>query len=183
MPNILYFGNCIFSSCFWPVHLSYCSILIIDLGIVYLCSTIRNDDRIFSLLFLQIQGWNEVTMVYDGKNMHGTVQNWRGKQHRKKPLTGNWFGIELGLWCLMSLSTILQLYRRRQFYWWWNHDYRRKPRTWRKSLTNFIIYCCIEYTSPWVWFELKIVYIVVRGNDYTGSCKSNYHTIMATTVT
>jgi hypothetical protein len=27
----------------------------------------------------------------------------------------------------------------------WN---RRKPLTCRKSLTNFITYCCIEYTSP-----------------------------------
>jgi len=23
-----------------------------------------------------------------------------------------------------------------------------------KSLTNFIIYCCIEYASPWAGFEL-----------------------------
>ena len=29
-----------------------------------------------------------------------------------------------------------------QFYWW------RKPLTGRKSLTNFITYCCIDYTSP-----------------------------------
>nr|BAK86420.1 BMSP [Mytilus galloprovincialis] len=36
-----------------------------------------------------IQGWNEVTMVYDGKNLHGTVQNWQGKKHKKTPLTGN----------------------------------------------------------------------------------------------
>ena len=55
-------------------------------------------------------------MVYDGKNMHGTVQNWRGKQHRKKPLTGNSVGIELGLSRVMPLSTIFQSYRRCQFY-------------------------------------------------------------------
>ncbi|KAJ8311317.1 hypothetical protein KUTeg_011129 [Tegillarca granosa] len=35
-----------------------------------------------------VPGWNEVTLVYDGRNMHGMVQNWRGKQHQKVPLNG-----------------------------------------------------------------------------------------------
>ena len=34
-----------------------------------------------------------------------------------------------------------------------NRSTRRKPPTCHKSLTNFIIYCCIEYISPWVEFE------------------------------
>ena len=33
---------------------------------------------------------------------------------------------------------------------------------------------CIEYTSPWVGFELTT--LVVIGTDCLGSCKSNYHT-------
>ena len=37
----------------------------------------------------------------------------------------------------------------------------------------------ILYTSPWSRFELTTS--VVTGTDCIGSCKSNYHTIMATT--
>ena len=50
---------------------------------------------------------------------------------------------------------------------------RRKPQTCHKSLTNFITYCGIDYTSPWTGFEL--VTLVEIGTDCTGSCKSNYH--------
>jgi hypothetical protein len=59
-----------------------------------------------------------------------------------------------------------------------NRSTRRKPLTCHKSLTNFITYCCIEYTSPWVGFELTTS--VVIGTDYIGSYKSNYHMITTT---
>ena len=51
----------------------------------------------------------------------------------------------LGLWGLTPLSTIFQLYRGGQFYWW---SARRKPPTYRKSLTNFITYRIMLQVSP-----------------------------------
>jgi hypothetical protein len=67
-----------------------------------------------------------------------------------------------------------------QFYWWRKPEYRKNPPTCRKSLTIFITWYCIEYTSPCTGFELAT--LVVIGTDCTGSCKSNYHTITTTTV-
>jgi hypothetical protein len=74
----------------------------------------------------------------------------------------------------MPLSTIFQLYH--QFYWWGKPEYlERKPLACHKSLTNFITWSFIEYTSPWAGFELTNLMVI--GTDCTGSCKSNYHVI------
>ena len=51
----------------------------------------------------------------------------------------------------------------------------KKTSACQTSLTNFTTYCCIEYTSPWAWFELTTV--VEISTDCIVSGKSNYHTI------
>jgi hypothetical protein len=79
------------------------------------------------------------------------------------------------LWCLTQWSTIFQLYRRDRFYW---SSTPEKPPICHKSLTNFITYCCIEYTSPWKGFELTTLAVI--GTDCTGNCTSNYYAITTT---
>jgi len=56
-----------------------------------------------------------------------------------------------------------------------NQSTHRKSQTCPKSLTNFMTYYCIKYTSQRA--ELELTSLVVIGTDCIGSCKSNYHTI------
>ena len=62
-----------------------------------------------------------------------------------------------------------------------NQSTRRKPLTCRKSLTNFITQCCIEYISPKTGFKLTMLLVI--GTDCRRSCKSNYLLITFTTAT
>jgi hypothetical protein len=51
-------------------------------------------------------------------------------------------------WRITILSTIFQLYRGGQFYWWRKPAEYSKKTTDLSQITDFITYCCIEYTSP-----------------------------------
>ena len=71
-----------------------------------------------------------------------------------------------GLWCLIPLSPIFQLYGVGQFYRW------RKPPTCRKTLTEYHI--MLHRVHP-VWVGIELTTLVVMGTDCIGSCKSNYN--------
>ena len=78
----------------------------------------------------------------------------------------------------MPFSTIFRFIVAVSFIGGGNRSTWIKPQICHKSLTNFITYCCIGYTSSWTGFELTTV--VVIGTGYKG--KSNYHTMTTTTV-
>ena len=93
--------------------------------------------------------------------------------------TGWWFSPDSSTnqTCRHNISTIFQLYRGGEFYL--VEETRVPGETTDLSQVTDKFYHILLYTSPWSRFELTAS-VVIR-TDCIGSCKSNYHTITATT--
>ena len=43
---------------------------------------------LFRTLLFQVEGWNDVTLVYDGTTLTGIVENWKGYHKSSVNLSG-----------------------------------------------------------------------------------------------
>jgi hypothetical protein len=151
----------------FPYHIPYSSHVILNIQIYYLN---------FIIMRVLVRNNHYFTNVYRGGSRIYTQteykQYWRNfTMDSVCPTYCYIYQDNRCLWCLTTLSTILQLYCGVG-----NRSATRKPPICRKSLTNIITLCCIEYWHTIAFNDIITITNAIHKNLPSSGTKmaSNY---------